>query len=186
MKSLYPPGGNHFVHCTAQLPFLAQGFSIYGGDGNSVEDCAAIDISYGAGLYASTTFPSEFGFRGLTEFSRNKLTRCGGSDGAIGAVANLIDLTGIRFKEIEIIDTPTDGIKFISLNKHALNDITCDRIRIVNTGLSGVGRGIAAGDGAVGSATISNVAVLHPKTRGTLKNAPGFQLIRGAGNSGLD
>ena len=75
LQSIYPAGSNRFVHCTGQLPFFAQAFSIYGGDGNSVEDCEAIDIPYGAGLFASTTFPSEFGFRGTTPYRRVRITR---------------------------------------------------------------------------------------------------------------
>ena len=185
IKSLYPPGGNHFVHCTAQLPFLAQAFSVYGGDSNTVEDCLAIDIPHGAGLFASTTFASEFGFRGTTVFHRNKLIRTGGGDGAIATVANLIDLAGLRFEDIEVIDSATDGIKFNSMNKHALRDASFERIRIVNPGTAGVGRGIAAGNSAVGSATITNVSVVNPKTRGLPTNAPDFRLIQGGGNSGL-
>jgi hypothetical protein len=179
-------GSNRFVHCTAQLPFLAQAFAIYGGEGNSVEDCEAIDISYGAGLFASTTFPTEFGFRGTTTYQRVHITRSGYDDGAIGTVANLIDLAGLRFNDIEIVDSPKDGIKFTSMKDHALRDAVFDRIRIVNPGASGAGHGIVEAPGAVGSATLSNVSVLNPKTAGWLDNAPGFELVRGAGNSGID
>jgi hypothetical protein len=185
-KSTFVHGSNRFVQCTAQLPFLAQAFSIYGGDGNSVEDCEVIDIPYGAGLYASTTFPSAFGFRGTTTYRRVRITRAGGSDGAIGTVANLVDLAGVRFEDIEVIDSPTDGIKFTSMKERVLRDAAFDRIRIVNPGIAGVGHGIVEAQGAVGSATISNVAVLNPKTTGWQDNAPGFELISGAGNSGVD
>lgn len=185
-KSAYPHGGNKFVNCTAQLPFLAQAFSIYGGDGNAVEDCEAIDIPYGAGLYASTTFPTEFGFRGTTQFRRNRLTRAGGGDGAIGTVANLVDLSGVRFEDIDVIDSPTDGIKFISMKEHALREATFDRIKIVNPGASGEGHGVVEAKGGVGSATLTNVSVVNPKTAGWQDNAPAFELIQGEGNSGLE
>ncbi|MEA2711596.1 MAG: hypothetical protein QOF78_4197 [Phycisphaerales bacterium] len=185
-KSTYPHGSNRFVNCTAQLPFLAQAFSIYGGDGNVVEDCEVIDIPYGAGLFASTTFPSEFGFRDTTTYRRVRITRAGGSDGAIGTVANLIDLAGLRFEDIEVIDSPTDGIKFTSIKGRVLRDAAFDRIRIVNPGTAGAGHGVVEAQDAMGSATISNVAVLNPKTSGWQDNAPGFELIRGAGNSGVE
>lgn len=186
MKSNYTPGGNHFIHCTGQLPFLAQGFSVYGGDGNTVEDCQAIDIPYGAGLFASTTFPTEFGFRGTTLFRRNQLTRDGDADGAIGTVANLVDLPGLRFENIDVIDSPADGIKFASMKGHVLRDARFDRIRIVNPGMAGGGYGIVAASGAVGSATINNVTVVNPKTGAWQNNAPAFSLIRGNGNTGLE
>lgn len=185
-KSTYSHGSNRFVNCTAQLPFLAQAFSIYGGEGNIVEDCEVIDIPYGAGLYASTTFPTEFGFRGTTTYRRVRITRAGGADGAIGTVANLIDLAGVRFEDIEVIDSPTDGIKFISMKGHALSDAAFDRIRIVNPGTGGAGHGVVEAKDAVGTASISNVAVLNPKTTGWQDNAPDFELIRGPGNSGFE
>jgi hypothetical protein len=185
-KSIYTHGSNRFVHCTGQLPFLAQAFSIYGGEGNGVEDCEAIDIPIGAGLFASTTFPTEFGFRGTTTFHRARLTRAGAADGAIGTVANLVDLAGVRFEDIEVIDSPTDGIKFTSINGRALREATFDRIRIVNPGTAGAGHGIVAAPGAVGSATVSNVTVVQAKSGGWQDNSPAFELIRGAGNTGLE
>ncbi len=184
-KSTLAHGSNRFVHCTAQLPFLAQAFSIYGGEGNSVEDCEAIDIPYGAGLFASTTFPTEFGFRGTTTYRRIHLTRAGCDDGAIGTVANLIDLAGLRFEDVEITDSPTDGIKFISMKDHVLRDAAFDRIRIVNPGIAGAGHGIVEAPGAMGSATLSNVTVTSPRTAGWQDSAPGFELMQGAGNSGI-
>jgi hypothetical protein len=186
MKSTYRPGFNRIVNCTGQLPFLAQAFSVYGGEANSVENCRAIDIPYGAGLFASTTFPTEFGFRGTTTFRRIAMTRAGGDDGAIGIVANLVDLPGLRFEDVDVLDSPTDGIKFTSMKDHVIGDTVFDRIHIVRPGLAGAGCGIVEASGAVGSATVNNVTVVDPKTVGCRDNAAAFKLIRGAGNSGLD
>jgi hypothetical protein len=185
-KSIYEPGHNRFVNCTAQLPFLAQGFSIYGGDGNSVENCQAIDIPYGAGLLASTMFPTEFGFRGMTAYSQISITRAGDNDGAIGIMTNLLDLQGLRFQDIDVTDSPRDGIKFNCIKGRRLSDATFDRIRIANPGVAGAGCGIVEAKGAVGSATISNVTVINPKTSGCQNDASAFNLIRGAGNLGVE
>jgi hypothetical protein len=185
-KAIYPAGGNHFVNCTAQLPSLAQGFSIYGGDGNSVEDCEAIDIPYGAGLYASTTFRTEDGFSGITMYRDISVIRAGDGDGAIGTVANLVDLAGLRFEDIDVIDSPTDGIKFTSMNGRVLSDATFDRIRIVNAGMCGAGCGIVEAKGAAGSATIRDVTIVNPRTSGFQNNASAFNLIRGGGNVGVE
>ena len=185
-KSTCAHGGNRFVHCTAQLPFLAQAFAIYGGDGNAVEDCSAIDIPYGAGLYASTAFPTEFGFRGTTTFARDRLVRTGAGDGAIGIVANRIDLVGVRFEDIDVISSATDGIRFSSMNQHALRDATFDRIRVVDPGMSGQGHGVAEAVGAVGSAVLNDVSILNPRTTGWQDDAPAFKLIRGRRVIGLE
>jgi hypothetical protein len=185
-KSVYEPGHNRFINCTAQLPFLAQGFSIYGGDSNSVENCLATDIPYGAGILASTMFPTEFGFRGTTSFRNIGITRCGDNDGAIAVMTNLRDLSGLRFGDIDVIDSPTDGIKFNCIKGRELSDARFDGIRIVNPGVSGAGCGIVEAHGAVGSAIINNVTVVNPKTAGFNNNASAFNLIQGAGNSGLE
>jgi hypothetical protein len=185
-KSRYAAGHNSFINCTAQLPFLAQGFSIYGGDSNAVKNCQAIDIPYGAGLFASTTFPTVSGFEGTTIYSQITILRAGDTNGAIGIVTDRTNLAGVHFKDIDVDDSPTDGIKFISLKGHLLSDATFHRIRIVNPGLSGAGCGIVAAHGAAGSATLVDVSVLHPKTIGWQNNASAFNLIRGSGNVGVD
>jgi hypothetical protein len=92
----------------------------------------------------------------------------------------------LHFEDINVFDSPTDGIKFQSIHGKALGDVTFDRIRIENPGVAGVGSGIVAAHGAVGSATMTNVAVLNPKTSSYEDNAPGFNLIRGAGNTGVE
>ena len=182
--AVYSPGFNLIKNCTAQLPFLAQGFSIYGGEGNTVEDCRAIDISYGAGAFASTTFPTQFGFRGTNAFWRLQITRSGGSDGTLGTVANLVDLSGLRFQDIDMADSATDGIKFTSYNGKVLSDTTFDWITISRPGRSGSGYGIVEAAGSAGGATISNTSVVNPRNGGLLDNSSLFDLTRGLGNSG--
>jgi hypothetical protein len=174
------PGSNRIVRCTAQLPFLAQGFSIYGGADNVVEDCAALDIPYGAGAFASTTFPTEFGFQGRTIFRRMRIVRAGDHDGAIGTVANALDLPGLRVEDVEVVDSPRDGLKFTSYHGRALREAEFDRIRIVRAGACG----ILENDGAVGSARLSRVAIVEPGSAAWLDRAPAFELHRGEGNEG--
>ena len=185
-KSTYEAGHNRIVNCTAQLPSLAQGFSIYGGDGNSIENCQAIDIPYGAGILASTMFPTEFGFRGMTNYRRIDITRSGDRDGAVAVMTNLLDLVGVHFEDINVFDSPTDGIKFQSVQGRPLGDATFNQIRIINPGVAGAGSGIVAVRGAVGLATITNVMVLNPKTSSYKNDAPSFNLVRGAGNEGVE
>lgn len=186
-QSIYTHGSNRFVNCTGQLPFLAQAFSIYGGEGNRVEGCEASDIPYGAGLFASTTFPTEFGFRGVTSFSRNRITRAGGTDGAVGTFANLVDLAGVRFEDIDVLDSAADAVKFTSVKERALRDARFDRIRIENVGLAGGdGHAFFAAPGAVGSATVRNVTVRNVKTKAWRSESRTFELIQGDGNVGLE
>jgi hypothetical protein len=177
----YSAGQNRFVNCTAQLPYFAQAFSVYGGDANSVEDCAAIDIPYGAGLLASTMFPTVSGFHGITNFSNVQITRAGDRDGAIAVMTNLRSLSGLRFQDIDVIDTPTNGIKFTCVKGQPVGDTTFDRIRIVNPGLAGEGYGILADPDAVGSATMIDVSIINPRTLNIRNNATAFNLVGAAG-----
>lgn len=181
----YTPGGNKFVHCTAQLPFLAQAFSIYGGDGNRVEDCQAIDIPYGAGLFASTTFPTEFGFRGITSYSHVRLVRTGDQDGAIGAFANRLDLPGLRFQDVDVLDSPHDAIKFTSIGGHAVENALFDRVRMMNYGLAGTGYGIDVPKNAVGSATLIHVSVSGVGLAPLHHGSSAFKLTLGEGSLGI-
>lgn len=186
IKATYSPGFNHFVNCTGQLPFLAQGFSIYGGEGNTVENCRAIDIPYGAGLFASTTFPTQFGFRGITTFSNCRILRTGDADGAIGTFANRLDLSGLRFDNIDVLDSPRDGIKFTSIDGRALSDTAFNRIRIVNTGLAGEGCGILVPSDAVGSAVLTNVSIVNARSATIRNKSPRFKLTNGNGEANVE
>lgn len=179
------PGSNRFVHCTAQLPFLAQGFSIYGGVDNAVEDCLAVDIPYGAGVFVSTTFPTENGFGGTTVFRRMRIVRAGDQDGAIGTVASQRKLNGLLFSEIDVIDSPRDGIKFTSYDGQTLGDARFDRIQILRAGIGGTGWGIVENDGAVGTATLSRVTVVDARSGGWRDVSRAFELILGRGNEGV-
>lgn len=183
-EATYPPGHNRFVHCLAQLPFLAQGFAIYGGDSNTVENCRAIDIPYGAGLFASTTFPTRAGFQGITTFRETEISRAGDNNGAIGIVTDLTDLSGLRFSDIAVTNSATDGIRFISLKGHALSDTAFKRVEIVNSGLSGAGYGVVAAADAVGSATLNDVNVRNARNGGFKNLSARFTMIREPGNSG--
>jgi Pectate lyase superfamily protein len=185
-QAAYEQGHNRIINCTAQLPSLAQGFSIYGGDSNSVENCQAIDIPYGAGCLISTMFPTEFGFRGMTSFRHISMLRTGDRDGAIAVMTNLRDLAGVHFEDIEAIDSPTDGIKFTSVTGKAISDTTFNHIRIVNAGISGRGYGVITDLNAVGSATMTDVAVLHSRTGTWQDNAAAFRLIKDSGHSTTD
>ena len=185
-KAIYSSANNRIEHCTGQLPFLAQAFSIYGGEGNSVQNCKAIDIPYGAGALASTMFPTEFGFRGKTTFRGIEILRTGDRDGAVAVMTNLRELPGVRFEDIDVMDSPTDGIKFTCVKGLAVDRAAFDQVRIVNAGVSGQGYGIMVSQGATGSATLTNVTVVGPRASSYRDGASSFNLIRGLGNAGVE
>src|SRR5205085_2194095 len=93
-----------------------------------------------------------------------------------------VDLKGLAFEDIEVVESPTDGIKFTSMKGHAVGDARFDRVRIVRPG----GHGIVEADGATGTATITNVTVEGGRGGGVRDDAPAFKLVRGSGNVGVD
>jgi hypothetical protein len=123
----------------------------------------------------------------VTSFSRNRITRAGGTDGAVGTFANLVDLAGVRFEDIDVLDSAADAVKFTSVKERALRDARFDRIRIENVGLAGGdGHAFFAAPGAVGSATVRNVTVRNVKTKAWRSESRTFELIQGDGNVGLE
>ncbi|HEY1684352.1 MAG TPA: glycosyl hydrolase family 28-related protein [Tepidisphaeraceae bacterium] len=185
-KSVYEAGHNRIINCTAQLPFLAQGFSVYGGEANSVENCSATDIPYGAGTLVSTMFPTVSGFHGITAFHNIQMQRAGDRDGAIAVMTNLRPLSGVRFDNITVSDSPTDGIKFTCVAGKTISDAQFDHIRIINPGVSGSGSGIVEAPNAVGSATMNDVTVRNPRTTAWQTDATAFKLIRNSGTAGTN
>jgi hypothetical protein len=125
------PGGNVFRHCTGQLPFLANGGAIYGGESNRIEDCAFTDITAGCGVLLSTTFPTDDpahgidnNFSGKTVVDRCVLLRCGGYDhdwAYRGSVQICLDRHSIgssggslRLSHLKIVDSLSDGITVVA------------------------------------------------------------------------
>ncbi|HZZ57169.1 MAG TPA: glycosyl hydrolase family 28-related protein [Opitutaceae bacterium] len=121
------PGHNLIRHCTGQLPFLANGGAIYGGDSNAIEDCAFTDITAGCGILVSTTFPTDDpargidnNFSGTTTISRCDLLRCGGCDhdwGWRGSLQICLDrrsLSGLHISGVKVIDSLSDGITVVA------------------------------------------------------------------------
>jgi len=135
---------------------------------------------------ASSPTNATYSSAGISTDPHGALAQGGDNDGAIAVMTNLADLVAVHFEDIEVIDSPTDGIKFASIKGRPLGDATFDRIQIVNPGIGGAGCGIVQAKGAVGSATITNVTVVNPMTIGFQNNSSAFNLIRGAGNAGVE
>ncbi len=126
-KQKFDPGFNTVEHCTAELPFLAQGISIYGGTGNRVVDCLVRDIGSGAGIFVASRFPVsnrnvDNGFKGTTVIERCILMRCGGNDQghwreAIQVYLHLGDIPALRLDRVQIVDSLSGAIGFVSVGK---------------------------------------------------------------------
>ena len=179
---LYVPGYNVFTHCTAQVPFFANGGGIYGGVSNRIENCFFQDIPYGAGILINGTYPvsSANVITGQTVAQNTVLNRCGGYDpgwqwrGALALDAESMILTNVLIHNVTISNSLSYAIKIISRNGDPMHDSLLSNVIISTYGIAdplyhpavpnqsnyvdGV-FGVWAGNGANGNLTISGLTV---------------------------
>jgi hypothetical protein len=146
------PGNNVIRHCTAQLPFLANGGAIYGGVSNRIEDCLFSDISAGCGVLISTTFPTadeklkiDNNFSGTTVIRDCELLRCGGYDhswGWRGSLQICLDrrsISGLTISGLEIKDSISAGVMIVApgskQGQGTLSNARLERVDISNYGI---------------------------------------------------
>jgi hypothetical protein len=179
----FAPGLNVITHCTAQLPFLANGAAIYGGEGNTIEDCLFKDLSCGCGILISGTFPItdkgkniDNSFSETTTVQRCDLIRCGGFDhgfqwrAALELCLEHRSISGININNLNITDSLSDGLGIIApgSNKQngqgTLSNAVIENVNIPNYGI-GVGghHGLWVRSDAQGSVTISNSEIVEYK-----------------------
>jgi len=177
-SSKYVIGLNVFTHCTAQLPFLANGGAIYGAVSNRIEDCAFTDIPYGCGIYIAGTFPigSGNGFSGLTVAQRCDLTRCGGRDPngwswraaltiAPGSGSAFQNVTNVNINHINITNSLCYAVEFLNnANSGVVSNVTMNLVNISNYGVQvagvyGVWAGPWNGHNVTGSVNFEGLTV---------------------------
>jgi hypothetical protein len=167
----YVPGLNVITHCTAQVPYLANGGAIYGGNNNTIQDCLFQDIPYDCGILIATTFPVGANvFSGTTIAQRCNLIRCGGT--GMGAGVQLClntyanGITGLNLNNLNIIDSICDGLSIIGGTgtpaTGVLSNAFASYLNIPDYGLGGSGRnGLWAKSDAIGSMTVSNSTIVE-------------------------
>jgi hypothetical protein len=171
----YAPGLNVITHCTGQLPFLANGGGLYGGDSNRIEDSLFQDLPYGCGILISTTFAvGNNNFAGTTIAQRCDLNRCGGFDpgwtwrAALQVCLDHKSLTGLNLNNLNISNSISDGLSVIAPGSSVasgvgiLSNAIMANVNIPNYGIGAAGRhGLWARSDAIGSMTVSNSTLVE-------------------------
>jgi hypothetical protein len=151
------PGDNVIRRCTGELPFLANGASLYGGVNNRIEDCRFTDITTGCGVLISTTFPTadeargiDNNFSGETVVANCELTRCGGYDhdwawrAALQICLDRRSIAGLRINGVTIRDSLSDGISVVApghaKGEGTLSDAVLENVTVAGVGLGGASR----------------------------------------------
>jgi alpha-1,3-glucanase-like protein len=165
---------------TVQLPWLANCFGFYGGNGNRIEDNICEDVVRYPGILMARQFGS-LPFQGTTQILRNSLIRAGGlgyndGQGAIKFHAEQGALSGFLVQDLLIQDASYSGIHLQGANR-------IDNLRFQNVTISAPGTvGIRLNSDANGVATANTVVVTRGGMEDLSKGA--FSWIREAGNSG--
>ncbi len=179
----YAPGFNVITHCTGQLPFLANGAAIYGGEDNRVEDCVFTDISPGCAILISTTFPTadakkniDNNFSGTTVVRNCDLIRSGGYDhewawrAALQICLDRRSISGLELSGLNIKDSISDGFSIIAPgSKHGEGTLSNARLTDVDILNYEIGvkhcHGLWIRKDAHGTMTISNSTIVEYKNR---------------------
>ena len=164
----YKPGHNLIIHCTAQLPFLANGAALYGGESNGIRHCLFMDITQGSGILISTTFPTENGrknvnnnFSGTTMVDSCVIETSGGFDhewdwrGAIEICTDKRTIAGLVIRNMIIRESLSNAIRIISKNTNDKKGIL-EKAELVNIRTEGKKEknGLLVVPGANGSARL--------------------------------
>jgi hypothetical protein len=179
--------GNVFQFNTAQLPWRASCFSIYGGTSNAVQDSVCADTVTYPGILIDQDFAST-SFGGMTNVLRDDVIRSGGGMfgtkwGAVtvsGPQAMAGPITGVTIGEVNIESATYGGVYLVGPTD-PIQDLFLDNIMISQPGTYG----IQVDPSASGTATATNVVVTTPGTAG-LNNAADstFTIVRGGGDTG--
>jgi len=147
------PGDNAIRRCTGQLPFLANGGSLYGGANNRIEDCLFTDITPGCGILISTTFQTadeagkvDNNFSGITAVKNCVIVRSGGYDhswtwrGALQICMDRRSIAGLEVSGVAIRDSLSDAVSVVGPGS-AKGQGTLSAARLEKVTISGVGVG---------------------------------------------
>jgi hypothetical protein len=190
-KQLFSPGHNLIIHCTAQLPFLANGIAIYGGDSNQVKDCLCTDISQGSAILISTTFPTENkdktvnnNFSGITVIDGCYIKSSGGFDhewdwrAAVELCVDKRNISGIAISNLIIENSLSNAIGVIAKNEPGkigeLSNATIKNIIVKRYGI-GVKRKYAL---FISANAHGSLTVIQSKVGGIKNGSGSFNILQ--------
>jgi len=187
----FSPGQNLVSHCTAQLPYLANGAAIYGANSNAIKDCSFSDISQGSAILISTTFPTENkevginnNFTGTTVVENCDIRTSGGFDhewdwrAAVEICVDKRNIAGIEISNLHVDSSLSNGLSVIAKNVDdkigVLSNVTLQNVIITNYGIGTKDKhSLFISSGAYGNLIIKNSAIPDIKNE-----SPNFTIIK--------
>jgi hypothetical protein len=182
MKQEYSPGHNLIIHCTGQLPYLANGAAIYGGEGNEIKECLFTDITAGSAILISTTFPTENkdksinnNFSGTTMVEDCYIKNSGGFDhewdwrAAVEICIDRRSIAGIEINNLTIVNSLSNAVSVIAKNE-GNNTGVLTNATLQNIVVSGYGIGVSGKHGLFISAGSHGILVVKKSKIPEIKN----------------
>jgi hypothetical protein len=181
-----PNTGNTFQFDTAQVPWRANCFAIYGGANSTVEDSVCADVVTYPGVFVSQEFDSS-PFTGMTTVARDTLLRAGGAMYGVAWGALTVDgndtaspIEGVAVEHVDIESASFSGIYLLGAND-SIQGLTLSDVTVEAPGTYG----IDLDPTAKGSLTATGVVVTNPRDAGLRDDAgDAFGIDRGVGNIG--
>jgi hypothetical protein len=177
-----PDRNNVFRKNYVQLPWKANCFALYGGDGNRIEDNVCADVVQYPGILLAREFNAH-AFTGTTSVARNTLIRAGAwaygqEQGALKIHADQADVSGINVTDLELISPTYYGVHMQGLA--SISNVNLSGVSITSPGSGS----FFLNWGSRGSLTARGVTATGSPQGVRNDSAGNFNLIRGAGNSG--
>lgn len=177
-------GFNTFSFNRIEIPVLANGIAIYGGESNVVSDNYVADQqAEGGGIHVGNRFPGSRPLSGTTVIARNVIVRAGSQDyynswnfgtGALWFYALDANMTGaILVEDNQIIDSNYEAIHFIG---SSVTNVTFNRNQIIGAGT------YAMEIRSAGAITISNTTATGLGHGGIFNCRTDFVITDGGGN----
>lgn len=174
-KQRYSPGHNLVSHCTGQLPFLANGAAIYGGESNSIANCSFTDISQGSAVLISTTFPTENdsvhnNFSGITVVKDCNINTSGGFDhewdwrAAVEVCLDRRSIAGLAITGLNIKNSLSNAVSIIGKTDKGktgtLSGAVLSDVRISNYGIGTKDKyGLYVSGNAIGTLVVKDCVI---------------------------
>jgi len=192
LKQQFPPGHNLIIHCTGQLPWLANGAAIYGGESNEIKDCLFVDISQGSAILLSTTFPTESkdrsinnNFSGETVIEDCEIKTSGGYDhdwawrAAVELCLDKRSISGIDMRDLTIENSLSNGLSVVAKKDETGKSPVLTDAVLQHVKMSRYGIGVKGKHGLFIAGDADGRLVIQHSTIPDVKNeSEGFSIVQ--------
>lgn len=130
---------NTFRYVTGEFMWIAAGVGLFAGERINIHHCLFVDNPNGPGIRTSSVFTSKPSpTNSYNRIFENTIIRCGSpNNGAIDIKSVKTDVNNIRFFNIDVLDSPCDGVFVMSYGQAQHRKL--NNVYMYNMNFDGVG-----------------------------------------------